>query len=503
MTRLRRPAATGAQLRSWVTQWDMGLVVVCGAAAVFATGLIWLCLLRYDAFSTARFDLGNMVQALWNTAHGNFLETTDSSGQQISRLGSHVDPILALFAPLWWIWPTPKMLLVAQPLIVATGALPVYWIGRRWLGDWRVAAACAGVYLLYPPLQWAVLFDFHPVTLATPLLLWCIWAIEENRPVWLAVCASLSLVTKEEVGLAIAGLGLWVLVRHRRTRTALFLILAGLVWTALCVAVIIPHFAPGGESPFIARYGELGTSPSTIARSLVTHPVHTAALLVSGARLTYLFELLAPLLFLSLLSPLLLLWVVPELLINMLTKDPYQYSIYYQYTSVVTPFLIVGMIGGLARIRRLPGVIGRVSRMPAVCVVVLLGAGIVSGYRLGPLPFWQHIPGGSSRQVRQFTVTAHDRALARATALVPGGVPISASNQLGGRLSARRRVLVWPVIDDAQWVLVDTQRAWLIDKPVKPRVQEPYLKALERNRAFTLVFDEDGVLVFARKAALR
>jgi uncharacterized membrane protein len=231
--------------------------------------------------------------------------------------------------------------------------------------------------------------------------------------------------------------------------------------------------------------------------------VHTAALLVSGARLTYLFELLAPLLFLSLLSPLLLLWVVPELLINMLTKDPYQYSIYYQYTSVVTPFLIVGMIGGLARIRRLPGVIGRVSRMPAVCVVVLLGAGIVSGYRLGPLPFWQHIPGGSSRQVRQFTVTAHDRALARATALVPGGVPISASNQLGGRLSARRRVLVWPVIDDAQWVLVDTQRAWLIDKPVKPRVQEPYLKALERNRAFTLVFDEDGVLVFARKAALR
>ncbi len=501
MSRLHRPEISVARLRAWATGWDVGVVIVCAAAAVFAAYFIWLCLLRYEAFATARFDLGNMVQAVWSTAHGHFLETTDSPGRQISRLGIHVDPILALFAPLWWIWSTPKLLLVAQTLIVASGALPVYWIGRRWLRDWRVAAACAGAYLLYPPLQWAVIFDFHPVTLATPLLMWCIWAIEEDRPVWLAVFASLSLITKEEVGLAIAGLGLWVLLRHRRTRMAALLIAGGLVWTVLCVAVITPHFASGGASPFIARYGELGTSPGAIARSIVMHPVHTVQLLVSAGRRTYLLQLLAPVLFLALVSPLLVLCAVPELLINMLTKDPAQYSIYYQYTSVITPFVIAGMIAGLARIRQAQGVIGRVARMPVVCVVLLLGAGLVSGYRLGPLPFWKHIPGGSSRQVIQFTVTPHDRAMARAVALVPVGVPVSVSNQLGGRLSDRRRVLNWPIIDDAQWVLVDTKQAWLIDKRVKPRVQAPFVTKLERNRAFVMVFDEDGVLVFARRSS--
>ena len=168
------------------------MVVVSVAAAVFAGVFIFLAMRRYDAFATARYDLGNMVQAVWSTAHGHLLQVTDSAGHQISRLGSHVDPILVAFVPFWWVFPTPKLLLVAQPLIVATGAFPAYAIARRWLGDWRVSAACAAAYLLYTPLQWSVLFDFHPVTLAAPLLLWCVWAVEADRPILVGVFATLA-----------------------------------------------------------------------------------------------------------------------------------------------------------------------------------------------------------------------------------------------------------------------------------------------------------------------
>ena len=42
-----------------------------------------------------------MTQAVWSTAHGDFLSVTDVHGEQISRLGSHFDPILAALAPLW------------------------------------------------------------------------------------------------------------------------------------------------------------------------------------------------------------------------------------------------------------------------------------------------------------------------------------------------------------------------------------------------------------------
>jgi Predicted membrane protein len=85
-------------------------------------------MLRHRSFETGRFDLGNMVQAVWSTAHGHPLRVTTLTGEQAFRLGAHIDPVLMLFAPLWWLWPSPDLLLVAQALAIALGALPVYWL---------------------------------------------------------------------------------------------------------------------------------------------------------------------------------------------------------------------------------------------------------------------------------------------------------------------------------------------------------------------------------------
>ena len=124
------------------------------AMSAFAALFGALAVLRHRAFGSGRFDLGNMTQAVWSTAHGDFLSVTDVHGEQISRLGSHFDPILALLAPLWWIWPSPELLLVVQAGAVAAGALPVFWLARAHLDSERTAAALALAYLLYPPVQW-------------------------------------------------------------------------------------------------------------------------------------------------------------------------------------------------------------------------------------------------------------------------------------------------------------------------------------------------------------
>ena len=50
--------------------------------------------LRHRAFNTGRFDLGNFVQAIWTTAHGDLLQQTNLHGEQISRLGVHFVAIL-------------------------------------------------------------------------------------------------------------------------------------------------------------------------------------------------------------------------------------------------------------------------------------------------------------------------------------------------------------------------------------------------------------------------
>ena len=158
---------------------------------------------------TGRFDLGNMVQAVWSTAHGRPLDVTELDGDQINRLGAHVDPLLAALAPLWWIWPSPKLLLVVQAVVIALGALPVFWLARKHLASGRNGALFALVYLLYAPVQWLALDEFHPVALACPLLLFAIWYLDERRLYAALPFLALAALSKEEVALVVAGLGVW------------------------------------------------------------------------------------------------------------------------------------------------------------------------------------------------------------------------------------------------------------------------------------------------------
>ena len=151
------------------------------AIASYAAGFAALSVLRHDAFETGRFDLGNMVQAVWSTAHGHLLQVTNLHGVQVSRLGAHVDPILVVFAPLWWIWPSPSLLLTAQAVVVALGALPLYWLARKHTGSERAALGFSLAYLLFPATDWMTLNEFHPVALACPLLLFAIWYLDEDQ----------------------------------------------------------------------------------------------------------------------------------------------------------------------------------------------------------------------------------------------------------------------------------------------------------------------------------
>ena len=118
------------------------------AVAGWATGFSVLSIERHRAFETGRFDLGNMVQAVWSTAHGHVLQVTNLHGAQVSRLGAHVDPILIVFAPLWWLWPSPSLLLTAQAIVVA-GLGIWYALGRRrWAAGGAIAATGIGATIL-------------------------------------------------------------------------------------------------------------------------------------------------------------------------------------------------------------------------------------------------------------------------------------------------------------------------------------------------------------------
>ncbi|TML73922.1 MAG: DUF2079 domain-containing protein [Actinobacteria bacterium] len=461
--------------------------LVAVAAAAWAAGFAALSVLRYDGFVTGRFDLGNMVQAVWATAHGDPLRVTDLNGDQISRLGAHVDPILAVFAPLWWIWPSPDVLLVVQALAIAAGAFPVYWLARRHLDSTRAGLGFALAYLLYPATGWLTLNEFHPVALATPLLLFAFWFLDTDRMLPFAVFAAAASLCKEEIPFVVAGFGIWYALSRRRFAAGGAIALVGVVWAAVAVTVVIPHFNHGQSSDFYSRYSEVGGSPGGLVKDAFAHPGRLVRAVFTSRDLHYVLQLLWPLAFLPLLAPLVLVAALPELAINLLSAVPSQTSIHFHYTAgLIAPLIIAAILGA----KRVPA---RAFPVAAAVVVVAL----VANYRLGPVPFWRHVPGGQRFEATAAEVTAHDRVADRAVALIPARAIVSASNSLGAHLSARRRVLSFPFVQDATWIAADEPQPGYADRfaPVATAVQLAWLR---RNPEWKLVFEDDGVLVFHR-----
>jgi uncharacterized membrane protein len=458
------------------------------AVAAYAAGFAALSTLRHRAFETGRFDLGNMVQAVWSTAHGDVLGITTLNGTQTVRFAAHVDPILVLFAPLWLVWPSPSMLLTVQAVAIALGALPVFWLARKHLGGERVALGFSLAYLLYPATQWLTLSEFHPVALACPLLLYAVWYLDEDRLAPFVVFAVLAATTKEEVPLVIAGLGAWYALTRRRWATGLAVAVLGVAWTAIAVGIVIPHFNDGSEPSFYGRYEEVGGSATGIAKTIVTDPLTIVRVAFDARGLSYLAQLLVPLALLPLAAPLALLPALPELALNLLAATRTQTSIHFHYTGALVPILFAAAVFGAKRWR--PRHLG-----PALVVLAL-----ASNFVLGAIPVWAVVPGGEDLQSGSYDVTDHDRVAERALDLIPDSAVVSTSNSLGAHLSARRRVLSIPRLLDAEWVAVDETSPGFADR-IAPVAYARALARLRRDRRFRLVFGEDGVLVFRRESS--
>lgn len=450
-------------------------------------------------FRFQRYDLGNMVQAVWSTTQGRPLETTLGTGEQAPRLAAHVDPILALLAPLWALAPTPLTLVTAQIAACALGALPVLWLARRHLASDRAAGFLALAYLLNPWLAWTALDAIHPATFAIPLFLFCIWFLDSNRLVAFSLCAILTAATGELMGVPLACLGLWYFVSRGHRRAGLAIAFAGLGWTLICLKVIIPAFW-GDESQFYAYYASIGGSPEGVIGTALTDPAAIADALFTRGDLVYVLALTVPLAGAFLLSPLLAAAAIPQLAANSVSSigghiDPRAHAI-----AGVFPFLIAASVLGIARLSRL-------NAATAATVVLALSAGLSLVF--GPHPGATGWPPG----VWYYGTpsTQHINALRDAVELVPAGASVAATTKAGSHLSARQYFFSVPMVSSAEWVVIDTWDPWIPRRPpgtdrttwgsFNPELVGELADRLGHKPDWRKVFERHGVFVFQKVQA--
>jgi uncharacterized membrane protein len=426
-----------------------------------ATYLITLALLHHRALGTG-YDLGIYDQVVWNLAHGHAFLTTlvyETNGYY-----DHFEPILAMIAPVYWLMPDARVLLVIQALALALGSLPVYLYARRrqdalWPGSNLPALALTVAYLALPALHNANINDFHEVALLPPLLGFALYGLLTGQRRVMLVFLGLCLMVKEDVAVTALAIGIYILLlqpRGFRRRDGLFIAIGALVWAVVVLRVFYPAVTRGMPYPFVQRrYSWLGSSPTDALLGLVTRPLVVLQHLVQPPKPWFLLQLFGPLLFLPLLGWPVIGLALPVISYLMLSDYQPEWSIQSYYNPPLLPFLMFGLVTAViwlgARSRRLPYLRGRPPLVVAgLLVAVLLGVGY-GYYTSAPGP------GGRNYQAANFSWSARAAAARELVAKVPPQASISTIFDLVPQFSHRSQVytLLARPVDPPAYLLLE------------------------------------------------
>jgi uncharacterized membrane protein len=471
------------------------------ATAVFGA-YATLSLFRLLTLTPSSWDLGIYTEYVKQYAHLR-APIVDIRGPGFNLLGDHFQPIVALIAPFFRLFPSPATLLVAQALLTAVSVFPVVQAASDKLG----AAAGRAVGLAYGfswGLQQMINFDFHEIAFAVPLLAFSLSALLRGRT-RAAVLWALPLVfVKEDQGFTVAAIGLLLIAggartrapdRARKIRGGALLVAWGLAWSLLAITVIIPHFNPDHRYYYWSDGGVVGSGAPFSVTGLILQTFHAWPV-----KLQTLVMLLLPTAFIALGSPVALV-TLPSIALRFVSTTSNYWGTAWHYNATVMPVLFLAAVEVMARWRAAPepagpsrwGALGARSRSLRVAaerhgaaMMVAVAAALAFQFPLSNL--WH----GSTYQISPH-VAADNAAMAR----VPDGATVVTTLSLLAPLAARTDTF-WignPGNPLTQYIVFDGLNSGYSPAPanVPAFIQQLYPKA-----GYSVVFADNDVYVFRR-----
>jgi uncharacterized membrane protein len=392
---------------------------------------VGLTIRQHNGFGTQALDLAKFDQAIWNTAHGRPFRITLSEDSVIQ---SHFSPALALYAPLYWLWPDVRLLFVVQALCMA-GAGALIYVHLREEHPWLGLAAFAA-YLMHPSVHQVNLVEFRRLTLAVLTTSLTLYAMLRRRYGWMALALGITLLCKEDMAFTVIGVGLYLFIVQRQRRLGALLTALGVAYLVLVPFVLLPALnAESGYRHAGANFGYLGDSLDEIAVATLRRPGLLLRQALQPARLAALGRFLWPTLGLFALAPEIAGLMLPYLAYLLTSTSSTQGQLGAWYPSV--PLVFLGWATALG-LRRLP----TRARRPAA---VLLLVAALGGWLLYS-PLWP----GAAFEARHYVVVPHDRAVRRALREIPTEATVAAQDALVPHLAHRREIYLFP------WITEDT-----------------------------------------------
>ncbi len=459
----KAPAATALH-------WTLGALV--GAAALYVGWFGYLVTMRHHAIGTCLHDFGIYDHLMYNTINGRWFEAAMMNGERMNYFladfnnhffAEHFIPTYWIVTPFYWLFPSAITVLLAQTVMLAIAAVPVYLIAVRKLRSPVLGLLFALLFLVHPIVQQTNVKDVHVDFLAPFFLLAAFAAYLYGWRITYWVMVVFALGVKEEISVNVALMGVFLFLGEKERRLGAATFALGALWFVLVVGLIMPWYRGGQPVRQLDRYDvvippewlerEEAISKGMIVRAVLTHPLQTLELFLEQPRYRGAMILIAPVAMLALWGRWIWVWILPILLAMVLTHSIHMQEMEHHYGSTLMPAVFIGSIWGAWWLLRrdldpeepLPR-----TRVAGIAITLLFMIAITS-YEFG------FTPGGKRYDPVDYTVLPHNELAHRYLAEVPADAIVSAQLEIGGQLTQRRFIYCFPDVLDAEYIVLDTR----------------------------------------------
>lgn len=499
-----------------------------GAIAFLVIGLV-LNLHRYYTFY-ASYDQGIFNQLFWNTIHGHWFQSSLSSNLSTNvvhagevpdvayrRLGQHFTPALLLWMPLYALFPSPVTLTVLQMALLTAAGVVLYALAAHRLHP-AIAAMIALSFYGANTVIGPALGNFHDLCQVPLLVFGLLLALEKQRWGWVGLLALLIPLVREDAGITLFGIGVFLLVRRWHPRVGLLFCVYSVGYMLALTNVVMPLFSDDVSRRFlIEMFGQYveGDQASTfdVVRGMLSNPLRLIVELVSpvSKTLRYLLGHWLPLAFVPAIAPDAWLIALFPLLKILLADGDDVLSVTIRYSLSVLPGFFYGAILWWSRHPRMFSPIVQQVWAGCICLSLLLSVTSNPNRTLSfiipdSIDPWVSVP-----LVEQWQ---HAAEIRQVLPLIPADASVSATMYVMPQLSSRREIVHFPRLNlrnDARaevmvdyaiadlWQLYRYQPAFESDR-TKLRLGVRLINRLLKQQTYGLIAIADGVVVLKRRA---
>jgi uncharacterized membrane protein len=273
--------------------------------------------------------------------------------------------------------------------------------------------------------------DYHPESFISVFLLFAFYFIIKKKKWFYLIFFFLTLTAKEEIALTTFLLGFYVYFKFNK-KLGIFTSLFSLLWIVLVTKLFIPFFNGYGYLYSGHLLSNFGSRPLEILFNIVNPNILIPAIF-NSTNGTFMWELFAPVGFLSLLNPVTLI-LAASLWMNLITSWPYSHNIYYHHIIAVIPFVFISLIIGLSRFKKKKVMIYSLLSL-------LLISSLISNYYIDPFDSSIKNYDNIKNKFRNFgNPTEREQQLYMMIDMIPKDASVSASYEIVPHLTHRNNI---------------------------------------------------------------